>query len=379
MKIFARVCALMVCMLSVFNTAHAEQNTPEIKTLWSVDVDQRLPNSSVALSSPAVVQHGQDVWVVLAGRDGWVHVYAQNTGQEVRRFFLGAPSDSAALALQNGNVVVGDVRGRLYVVDPAEGVIVWQKQLTASFTIQPVAIENDFIIQTTENALYRFSPSGEKRWSYSGSANTLSMYLGATPLVVDEQIFALLNNGDAVALKAYTGDLLWKRQLLLSNITSNLAELKAPLASPLFVPQLSMGGENGKNVLLIPFFHDELFALSAVGGVQSFSLPVSLKSTPKLVGSIMYMADSSGFLHAYNIDKGNRLWSKKIAGHALMGPVLWQDSLWLVGSKGTIYRLNMNGEVQDKVTLAGEIIRLPVVTKTGLLIRTDRGVMAMVH
>ncbi len=379
MKTFARVCALMVCMVGVLHAAQAEQNAPKIKMLWSVDVDQRLPNSSVALSSPALVRHGKDNWVVLTGRDGWVHVYAQDTGKEVRRFSLGTPSDSPALALKNGHVVVGDVHGRLYVVDPAKGIIVWQKQLTASFTIQPIAIANDFIIQTTENALYRFSSSGEKRWSYSGSNNTLSMYLGAAPLVADERVFALLNNGDAVALKAYTGDLLWKRQLLLSNITSNLAELKAPLASPLLVSRLSMGGEQADDVVLMPFFHDELFALSAADGVQSFSLPISLKTTPKLVGSIMYMADSSGYLHAYNIDKGNRLWSKKIAEHALMGPILWQDALWLVGRKGKIYRLNMNGEVQASMTLVGDITRLPIVTEKGLLVRTDRGLMAMVR
>ena len=373
----------ITCALALFAFAsgavpvYAEEDK-KIETVWSVDVDQRLPNSPLALSSPAIVKHAEDTLVVLAGRDGWVHVYDLESGSQERRFSLGTPSDSGALALPNGHVILGDIKGHLFAVDPIEGGIVWKKNLTATFTTPPLALGDDFLIQTGDNALYRFSASGDKRWSFSGSKTALSLYFGAEPLIRDDIIYAVLNNGDAVALKAYTGDLSWKRQTVGSSITSVLSEIKAPLAKPLFLPKLTLEGEQVLSALLVPIFQGKLSVLTAVDGSQSFDMPISLKSSPLLKGENLYMADSLGFLHLYNTTKGNRVWSKKISTHALMGPVEFDGSLWITDNQGSIFRVNMDGDVEASKAMAGRIPRLPIVTDMGLIIRTDRGVMALV-
>ena len=366
-------------MLSAFigtSLFAANANTP-LNVQWSVDVDQRRPNAPAALSMPTLVSHDGDAWIVLSGRDGWAHIYDLK-GKEVRRIYLGSPSDSGALTLTNGWVVVGDNTGRLLALDPVKGEIVWQSQLTGSFTSAPVAVGQDMLVQTTDNRIYRFSQAGEKQWSYAGQGSVLSMYLSPSPMVDGERVFALLNNGDAVALKADSGDLIWKRQLLLSNDTAILTDLKAPLSSPILVSSLYMDGEKSSDTLLMPIYQGDLVAVSAKDGSQSFSLPISLKATPIVLGSTLYAAESSGFLHAYNIEKGNRLWSKKITADELSGPVVFQDSLWLTDNKGMIYQVNLNGEVQASVALAGNISRQPLVTTAGLLVRTDRGAMYMV-
>jgi len=352
-----------------------EPNQLQIK--WSVNVDQRLPNSPAALSVPAIMAHGMDTWVVLAGRDKWVHIYDLD-GSEVRRIYLGKESDSGTLVLKNGLVVLGDISGKVYAIDPVKGEIVWKAQLTAAFTGSPVAYGNDFVIQTTDNRIYLFSQDGEKKWSFSGQGSILSMYLSSSPLVDGESIFALFNNGDAVALKAESGDLLWKRQLLLSADTAILSDLKVALATPMLVSKLSMDGEKSSDTLLMPFYQGDLIAVSAKDGSQVLSMPISLKSEPVIQGSILYAAESTGFLHAYNIEKGSRMWSKKITANELLGPVLFQGLLWLTDNKGMIYSLNLDGEVQSSIEVVGRIVRQPVVTQEGLLVRTDRGAMYLV-
>jgi len=156
-----------------------------------------------------------------------------------------------------------------------------------------------------------------------------------------------------------------------------LSDLKAPLAQLSFMPTLSLAGEQVKDALLVPIFQGELVVLSAADGSQSFSVPVSLKSKPLLLGAQMFMADSHGFLHLYNAEKGNRLWSKKISSRALMGPVFFAGSLWLTDNEGHVFRVSMNGEVEDSIALQGNIARLPIVTEQGLIIRTDRGEMML--
>jgi len=345
---------------------------------WSVDVDQRAPNAPDALSSPALLSKHNSTWLVVGGRDAWVHVYNLE-GAEVRRFALQAPSDSGALALNNGLVVLGDTAGRLYAVDAEQGEIVWQKQLSASFTSAPIAVDGGFLVQTTDNRLYRFTQEGEKLWSFSGQGSVLSMYLNASPLVLDERVFVLLSNGDAVALKLSDGDLLWKRQLLLSNGSAVLSDLKVPLAQPVYLPRVQISGETSRETLLVPLFQGEMIGLSAVDGVQQFSLAISLKSSPAAVDSILFAADSQGVLHAYDIESGGRLWSKTISSGELLGPVVWQGSLWLADNKGKIFMVGLNGEVVSSMQMQGNISRLPMVTEAGLLVRTDRGMMTMLQ
>ncbi len=370
-------CALLVFVAGLIIPA-ASCAEPHIQTVWSVHVDQRLPNSPLALSSPAVVTRDQGSWVVLAGRDRWVHVYDLASGRQVRRFFLGEPSDSGALALWNGQVVLGDIRGNMYAVDPTEGKIVWQKSLASSFTIPPQALGEDFLIQTGDNELYCFSVSGAKRWSFSGAKSTLGLYFGAEPLIQDDIVYAAFNNGDVVALKAYTGDVLWKRQTILSHIAANVSDIKAPLAQPVLLPELNLEGEQVYNALLIPIFQGELVVLSAMDGAQFFDLPISMKSSPLRKGDNLYIADGLGFLHLYNISKGNRVWSKKVSSYALLGPVVFGDALWLADSQGKVFRVRWDGEVEASKPMLGHISRVPIVTDQGLLVRTDRGVLALV-
>jgi len=349
-----------------------------IEVLWSVDVDQRKPNAPAAFSAPALVTSAGKTLIVIGGRDRWVHVYALD-GWEERRIALQGPSDSGALALNNGLVVLSDTAGRMYAVDPKQGDIVWKRQLTASFSSIPVAIGDDFLVQTTDNRIYRFSQDGVKRWSFSGQNSVLGMYLNPSPLVVGSRIYAVLSNGDAVALKSDSGDLVWKRQLLLSNESAVLSELKAPLATPIFVPSLHIGGEITKNVIVAAFFQGDLFVLGKDDGAQSVSLPLSLKSSPVIAGNTLYAADSKGFLHAYDIKEGRLLWKKRVSNAELRGPVLWHDSLWLTDDAGSIFRMNRAGEKMAETTFEGSIVRLPEVTEAGLLLRSERGALYMVR
>ena len=368
--------AFVLCMAAMVGAVHANASA-QLHIAWSVDVDQRLPNAPLALSAPAVIDADGQSYIVLGAQDSWVHVYDMD-GTDIQRIRIEAPSDSGVLALPNQLVVLGDTAGMLYGVDPVQGKIQWQIQLTAGLTGTPVAIGDDFLVQTTDNRIYRFSASGKKQWSFSGQNNTLGMYLNASPLVLGSKIYVLLNNGDAIALKADSGDLLWKNQLLLSSESASLSDIKTPLAAPVFLSQLHLDGEVNKDVLLAPLFQGDLQVISASDGSLLLNLPISLHSSPVLVDKILYMADSTGYVHAYDIEKGNRLWSKKLTPAGLLGPVFWQGALWVVSNQGTVYQLDMQGDVKAQASLSGYISREPLLTPNGLLVRTERGEMVMV-
>ncbi|MFC1542552.1 PQQ-binding-like beta-propeller repeat protein [Pseudomonadota bacterium] len=353
------------------------QNSGTVQKVWSVDVDQREPGEPAGFSQPAVVP-GANGKIVIAGRDARVRVYDFN-GSELHRVAIDEPSDSGALALPNGVVVVGDVGGVLYGIDPVQGSILWRYQLSSPFLSQPVLLQDGFLIQTSDNRIYSFSIDGKKLWSYVAHGGGLSIYLTASPLVVDTTIYAVFTNGDAVALKSDSGDLLWRRQLLLSSDAAVLSELRAPISDPVMLKQGHIGIENVENTVLVGFYQGELLILSARDGSQRFSKEVSIKSTPLIDDGHLYIASASGELESIDLTTGTTQWKQKLSNGELLGPVLWQGSLWVADDRGSLLRLNHDGQKRGEITFDGRIERMPTVTPAGVLVRTGLGVLTLIR
>ena len=353
------------------------QNSGTVQKVWSVDVDQREPRDPAGFSQPAVVP-GANGKIVIAGRDARVRVY-DFSGTELHRVAIDEPSDSGALALPNGVVVVGDVGGVLYGIDPVEGSILWRYQLSSPFLSQPVLLQDGFLIQTSDNRIYSFSIDGKKRWSYVAHGGGLSIYLTASPLVVDTTIYAVFTNGDAVALKSDSGDLLWRRQLLLSSDAAVLSELRAPISDPVMLKQGHIGIENVENTVLVGFYQGELLALSARDGSQQFSKEVSIKSAPLVDDGHLYIASASGEVESIDLATGATQWKQKLSNGELLGPVLWQGSLWVADDRGSLLRLNHDGQKRGEITFDGRIERMPTVTPAGVLVRTGLGVLTLIR
>ncbi len=355
-------------------------STGTIQNVWSVDVDQREPGQPAGFSQPAVVpvQASSPELIVIGGRDGRVRVYNLN-GKELHRITMHEPSDSSALALENGLVVVGDVGGVLYGIDPLQGQIVWQNQLSAPFLAQPVLLGDGFLIQTLDNRIYHFSSDGKKRWSYAGHGGGLSMYMTASPLLFDQTVYAVFTNGDAVALKAESGDLLWRRQLLLNADAAVLSELRAPISTPMHLNQAAIGIEKTGDALLISFYQGKILLLSRNDGAQLFEKDSSIKSTPLLHEGILYIANASGEVEAIDLASGATVWKQKLSNGELLGPVLWKDTLWLADDRGIVMRLGKDGRKQASIALNGRIERAPIVTSAGVLARSGLGVLTLLR
>jgi len=353
------------------------QNFGAIQKVWSVDVDQRKPGEPAGFSQPAVVA-GSNGKIVIAGRDARVRVYDFN-GSELHRIAIDEPSDSGALALSNGTVVVGDVGGVLYGIDPVKGSILWRYQLSSPYLSQPVLLQDGFLIQTSDNRIYRFSTDGEKQWSYAAHGGGLSIYLTASPLLVDTTLYAVFTNGDAVALKVDSGDLLWRRQLLLNTDAAVLSELRAPIADPVMLKQGHIGIEKVEDAILIGFYQGDLLILSASDGRQLFSKAVSIKSAPLIDNNHLYIATASGELESIDLATGATQWKQKLSSGELLGPVIWQDSLWLADDRGALLRLSRDGQKRGEIAFDGRIEHMPTVTSAGVLVRTGLGVLTLIR
>jgi len=355
---------------------HVAASTGPIDLLWSNNVDQRRPASSSGFSVPAALQTVQGERIVVGGQDKRVRIYDRD-GSELGRIALNDACESAALQLSNGLVVLGDLGGTIYGLDIEHVKVIWSVNLSSALIGSPVAVADGFIIQTSNNQLYRFSNDGKKIWSYSGALGGLSMHLTPSPVVYNERVYAALSNGDVVALKVGKGSFIWKRQLLLSNKASVMSELKVPVAMPLLIRAEQSGRD--EDVLLVSVFQGELSFLSLQDGSTLSNRNISLKSAPTLIGAQVFVADTSGALSALSALDGQTIWKQQLGDGELTGPVLWQGSLWVADNHATVYRLSQTGKILASRDLDGRIDRSPVAGKNGVLVRNNLGSMYMLR
>ncbi len=350
--------------------------TGPIDLLWSNNVDQRRPASALGFSVPAAVQTAQGERIVIGGQDRRVRIY-DTQGSELNRIALKDSCESAALQLSNGLVVVGDLGGTIYGLDIEQAKVTWSVNLSSALIGSPVAIDDGFIVQTSNNQLYRFSNDGKKIWSYSDALGGLSLHLSPSPVIYKERVYAAQSNGDVVALKVDNGSFIWKRQLLLSNKASVMSELKVPVAQPLVITAEQSGRD--EDVLLVSVFQGELSFLSLQDGSTLSNRKISLKSALILIGDQVFVADTSGALSALSALDGQTIWKKQLGDGELTGPVLWQGSLWVADDQATVYRLSQSGKLLASRDLDGRIDRSPVAGKNGILVRNNLGSMYMLR
>ena len=365
-----------VLPVSITAPVQAANISSDISVAWRANLDHRKPASSPGLSTPAAVQGADGELIVAGAQDKRFRVFSSD-GSEVRRVAITAAGESGALQLSNGLVVVGDVKGRLFGVDVDQGRISWQIQLSSSLLSRPVPLEDDFIIQTENNQVFRFTSGGEKVWSYSGPASGLGMQICPSPVVYRDRIYISMRSNDVVALKADSGSFLWQRQLLLSNKASVLSELKVPTAAPVVIPAEYSG--RSEDMLVVPIFQGEIFFLSLLDGSTLFSRNISSKSSPIHIGRRVYVAGAQGAVSALNAGSGETVWKQKISDGELAGPILWQQSLWIADEFGKVFRMSMDGKLLATTELSGRIDIAPVALSDGVLVRNDLGTLFKLH
>ncbi|MDQ6952277.1 MAG: PQQ-like beta-propeller repeat protein [Mariprofundaceae bacterium] len=349
-----------------------------LKVVWSTDVDGRKPTDALSFSSPVVTGTGKQARIIIGGADARVHIYDMQ-GQELYRLPIEKNSDSGAVTLASGLVVVGDSQGRLYGVDAEQGQVLWHVDLSSSVTGIPLAVGDDVVVQTTGNNLYRINAKGEKVWSFASQQGGLGLYISSSPMFHDGKLYALLGNGDAVAMDAQTGDLIWRKQLLLDTDAAMLSELKAPQAIPLWLSKVSFDGRVLQDVVLFSFYQGKTFVLNQSNGNTMLSQDRSLKSSPVLLNDTLYSVDTQGVLQAINRNTGQQQWEKTLAIQEWMGPVIWHHALWLVGQNGKLLKVSLKGDILASLDMGGSVERLPVVTNHGLLLHNTLGGLYLIH
>ncbi|MGI8413960.1 MAG: PQQ-binding-like beta-propeller repeat protein [Solirubrobacteraceae bacterium] len=166
-------------------------------------------------------------------------------------------------------------------------------------------------------------------WSYHDDA-----LLEFPPVIFQNTMYLLDDNGSARAIDKLTGRLMWQRKVGTLAAASPAIDARNRLV---FMPLLSSNRNAGQNP-----GNGRMVALSMRTGrvVWSRTVPRGTESSPLVWGTTLYFGDQGGTVYSLRTRDGARNWTYHASGAVKGGPSLSGGTLYLGDYAGRAYALN---------------------------------------
>lgn len=119
------------------------------------------------VASPLVTSSRADGAVVVAGFDGWVRAFAQESGRQLWRFATRDHVYASPAQLSDGRLVAASTDGSVYALEPEDGRVVWTFDGLAPIRSSPaVDAEDRIYFGSGDGRLVVLNADGTRRWSW---------------------------------------------------------------------------------------------------------------------------------------------------------------------------------------------------------------------
>ncbi len=267
------------------------------------------------------------------------------------------------LAAENGRLYGASGYGAVIAMDPSTGKRIWEKNLSAPIRSSPTAAGDRVFVLTTEGRFYCLSGvDGSELWSARGLPQSASLSLNASPAVYEDVVVVPYPSGDVVALKVLDGAPAWSESLTRARASSQLASL-TNAARPAI--------ENG--VMYAIGHAGRMVATNVKTGERLWSVNVPGTQMPWVAGDSVFIVDTTGQVMAIAKKDGKMQWTAKLpASGTWSGPVLANNALWAVSSKGMLAAIDpLTGRVTGQQSLGSAAYIAPVVAGGRMYVLTD--------
>ena len=271
-------------------------------------------------STPVV--HGQRVYV--GSSAGRLLALRASNGQPLWRFQAeGGISSSPTIG--DGRVYFGADDGKLYALDADTGKLAWSYTTQGTINKAPVLAEGFVLFTSSEGRIYALdADSGKWRWQYDREAPegfTIHGYAGVA--IKGSTAFTGFADGTLVALKVFSGDVVWTRAL--------------------------------------------------TGGKDLF---VDIDATPVVLGTTLLTASYAGGVFAVSTENGSIRWQYPVEGAS--GLSVHRDRVYLTAAGVGVVALDRKGRQVWRQAIAHGVPSSPAVAGPYLFVGgTETGLFAV--
>lgn len=330
------------------------------------------------LGAPPVIGGGM---LFAVGGDGVLTAFDSRTG--ARRWSYGPdlgndlrPSAfGGGASYDNGRVYMTDGAGNVVALDATNGAVVWKVQPGGPLRGAPTVAFGSIFVMSQDNQIYALdADDGTIQWQDSGSTTQAGVFGVAAPAAGQGTVIAGYSSGELIAHRYENGRTLWADALALTSISTQVGSLTDIDADPIIddgrVYALGQGGR--------------MAAYELVTGQRIWELNLAGISTPAIAGEWIFTLTDDARLLAIARSSGKVRWLTQLPrwrdeedkeGEIFWsGPVLAGNNLWLVNSRGGIYKVSTGeGSASLVTTLDDPIALAPVVADNTLYVLDDSG------
>lgn len=344
------------------NRLPANPHKAKLTRIWSHDVSGGGGEQLLGLAPSA---HRGDVFV--AGANGWVAAFAVSNGKQVWSRHVKHGRLSGGPAVGEGTVVVGNRMGYVTALNSRTGRVEWRSFVGAPVLSNPAIAPGVVAVKTIAGGLVGLDlKTGARLWAVSEQAPSLTLRYGSVPLIVKGSVYAGFADGRVIAVNASTGKMRWHTQVAVGRGANQIANL------------VDVGGLLGYAAgdLYAVTYQGRLAAINATSGQIVWSQLLSSFTGLTLTASRIYVSDSAGHVHAFDLVTGVPDWVySKLAYRGLSAPVPFHHTVVVGDHFGWLHIISAaKGQYLGRVKVGDSAIRMPpIVIGNELIVLTNGG------
>lgn len=311
--------------------------------------------------------------------DGRVYALDPETGSEIweQRVRAGSRNDrigfGGGLAYDNGRLFVHTGRRFLAALDATNGAEVWRTPSLTPFHSAPTAVNGTVFVSTDDNELYAIDQtSGDIIWNHTGISEPARLITAPSAAVFGETIVAPYASGELTALRIQNGNPIWNDALTRSGGLTPISAINDVAGSPVIVDdQVYAMSHSGI-----------LAAYDLRTGERIWTQPAGGLHAPWVAGNFLFLVTTDGEVVCVQRDDGTIRWIRQLDTYqraesrreriAWAGPVLAGGRLFLASSGGDGVILDAtDGSVIRQVNLRDPVFVAPIIVNETIYVVTD--------
>ena len=201
----------------------------------------------------------------------------------------------------------------MLALDSGSGQVIWSKKFAIPIREAPTAAEGRIFIVNSESELYCLNAAdGAQLWGQKGLPENAAVLTSASPAVAGNLVYVPFPSGEITAIDIKSGQPKWTKLLTRGAVNragTAIGEAARPVVDREAVFAMSRGGQ--------------LVATSREKGERLWTRDIAGNQTPWVAGHSLFVVDMTGKLIALARKDGKVRWVTSLPGDGR-----WSDPFW---------------------------------------------------